>query len=119
MSLVTALGHGGGPAAPVPERRAGRGAYALLAPGMLYLGLFFVVPVFALLLTSLYVPVPGGDVGQFQPAFEWRNYVDAVAQYWPQMVRSFLYALTATVARFARTNEVLETVTMRVRALLL
>ena len=28
-------------------------------------------------------------------------------------------ALTAAVARFARTNEVLETVTMRVRALLL
>ncbi len=98
MSLVTALGHGGGPAAPVPERRAGRGAYALLAPGMLYLGLFFVVPVFALLMTSLYVPVPGGDIGQFQAAFEWRNYGNAVAQYWPQMVRSFLYALTATVA---------------------
>ena len=98
MSLVTALGHGGGPAAPVPARRAGRGAYALLAPGMLYLGLFFVVPVFALLMTSLYVPVPGGDIGQFQAAFEWRNYGNAVAQYWPQMVRSFLYALTATVA---------------------
>ena len=98
MSLVTALGHGTGDAPAAPTRRAGRGAYGLLAPGMLYLGLFFVVPVFALLLTSLYVPVPGGDVGQFQPAFEWRNYVDAVANYWPQMVRSFSYALIATVA---------------------
>lgn len=98
MSIVAGLGGGSATAAPAPTRRARGGAFLLLAPGMAYLALFFVVPVIALLATSLYVPVPGGDVGQFQPAFEWRNYVDALGTYWPQMVRSFLYAIIATVA---------------------
>ena len=91
MSVVTAIGHGpgNGPAAR-PTRQARGGAYLLLLPGLAYLGLFFVVPVVALLVTSLYVPVPGGEVGQFQPAFAWGN--------WPQMVRSFVYALIATSA---------------------
>ena len=99
MSVVTAIGHGpgNGPAAR-PTRRARGGAYLLLLPGLAYLLLFFVVPVVALLLTSLYVPVPGGEIGQFQPAFEWRNYVDALGTYWPQMLRSFLYAILATLA---------------------
>jgi len=97
VSVLAGLG-GAAVSAVAPTRTARSGASLLLAPGMAYLGLFFVVPVVALLATSLYVPVPGGDVGQFQPAFEWRNYVEAVATYWPQMVRSFGYALIATVA---------------------
>lgn len=97
MSVVAALGAGSGPAV-APTRKARSSAYVLLAPGMLYLVGFFVVPVVALLATSLYVPVVGGDVGQFAPAFEWRNYVEAISTYWPQMVRSFGYALIATVA---------------------
>ncbi|KGM11336.1 ABC transporter permease [Cellulomonas carbonis] len=103
MSIVTAIGHGPGQGAPAaaPRRRARGGAYLLLAPGLAYLGLFFVVPVFALLVTSLYVPVPGGEVGSFQPAFEWANYVRALETYWPQLVRSFAYAAIATVAALA------------------
>jgi spermidine/putrescine transport system permease protein len=97
VSVVAALGAGSGPAV-APTRKARSSAYVLLAPGMLYLVGFFVVPVVALLATSLYVPVVGGDVGQFAPAFEWRNYVEAISTYWPQMVRSFGYALIATVA---------------------
>jgi spermidine/putrescine transport system permease protein len=97
VSVVAALGAGSGTAV-APTRRAHRGAYLLLAPGMLYLVGFFVVPVVALLMTSLYVPVVGGDVGQFAPALEWRNYLEAVGTYWPQMLRSFGYALIATVA---------------------
>lgn len=99
MSIVTAIGHGpgNGPVAR-PLRRARGGAYLLLAPGLAYLGLFFIVPVVALLVTSLYVPVPGGEVGQFQPAFAWGNYVEALGTYWPHLVRSFSYALMATVA---------------------
>ena len=96
MTVIAGLGGGAGPA-KAPTKTATRGALVLLAPGMLYLVAFFVVPVFALLATSLYVRVPGGDVGQFQPAFEWHNYVTAVGTYWPQMVRSFAYALIATV----------------------
>ena len=100
MSVVTAIGHGPGQgsAAPRPLRRGRAAAYLLLAPGLAYLGVFFVVPVIALLVTSLYVPVPGGDVGQFAPAFEWRNYTEALGTYWPQLLRSFWYALLATVA---------------------
>ncbi|HEY0187431.1 MAG TPA: ABC transporter permease [Cellulomonas sp.] len=99
MSIAAALADQGGAApAPPPTRRGRSGAFALMLPGTLYLVLFFVVPVGALLATSLYLPVPGGDVGQYQPALHWQNYVDALSQFWPQLVRSFVFALIATVA---------------------
>ncbi len=44
------------------------------------------------------VPVPGGDIGQFMPAFRVANYTEALAEYWPTFLRSFLYGLAATVA---------------------
>jgi spermidine/putrescine transport system permease protein len=97
MSVLAGLGGGAPTPTSTPTRYATNGAYAMLTPGLLYLVGFFVVPVFALLATSLYVPVQSGEVGQFQPAFEWHNYVVAVQTYWPQMVRSFTYALIATV----------------------
>lgn len=100
MSIAAALGDSvaSGPDAPLPRRTAQRAHLVLLGPGLIYLVLFFVVPVGALLATSLYVPVPGGDVGQYQPAFHWQNYVDAIAQFWPTILRSFWFALLATVA---------------------
>ena len=100
MSMMAGLGASTSKAVAAPSRAARGPAYLLLAPGLGYLALFFVVPVVALLVTSLYVPVPGGDVGQFQPAFAWQNYVTSLQTYWPQMLRSFAYALTATVAAF-------------------
>jgi spermidine/putrescine transport system permease protein len=101
VSIAAALAEpsSGTSSAPPPQaRRARSGAGFLLLPGTAYLVAFFVVPVGALLATSLYVPVPGGDVGQFQPAFHWQNYVDALGQFWPQLVRSFGFALIATLA---------------------
>ncbi|WP_407342349.1 ABC transporter permease [Pengzhenrongella phosphoraccumulans] len=96
---AAAVGPTGGPAiAAVPTRRARSGAYLLLLPGLLYLVVFFILPVVALLATSLYVPVPGGDVGEFQPALHWQNYPDAISAFWPQIVRSFAFALIATFA---------------------
>jgi len=96
---AASVGPSGGPAlAAAPTRRARSGAYLLLLPGLAYLVVFFVLPVVALLATSLYVPVPGGDVGQFQPALHWQNYPDALAAFWPQLVRSFAFALIATFA---------------------
>ena len=100
MSIAAALGEAGSAtphAAPRVKSRS-RGWVPLLAPGLGYLVLFFVLPVGALLATSLYVPVPGGDVGQYQPALEFSNYTDALAQFWPQLLRSFAFALIATVA---------------------
>ncbi|HZL01838.1 MAG TPA: ABC transporter permease [Cellulomonas sp.] len=99
MSIAAALSEqGAGAPASRPVKRARTGASLLLLPGTAYLVLFFVVPAVALLATSLYVKVPGGDVGQFQPAFHWQNYVDALSQFWPQLARSFVFALIATVA---------------------
>lgn len=99
MSLLAGLG-GATTDAPAPAGKVprSRGWIGLLAPGLLFLVVFFLVPVVTLLATSLYVPVPGGDVGQFQPALEFGNYVTAMQQFWPQMVRSFVFAAIATLA---------------------
>lgn len=98
MSVVAALG---GPA-PTAQgaRTAPTGGHAgrrLLLPGVLYLVAFFVVPVGMLLATSLYTHVPGGDVGEYAPALRWQNYPEAIAQFWPQLLRSFGFAGVATV----------------------
>jgi spermidine/putrescine transport system permease protein len=99
VSIAAALGDPvAGDAPPPPRRAAQRAHLVLLGPGLVYLILFFLVPVAALLVTSLYVPVPGGDVGEYQPAFHWQNYVDALAQFWPALLRSFWFALLATLA---------------------
>ena len=88
-------------AEPEPDihrgRRRGRVGYLLLLPGLGYLLVFFVVPVAALLATSLNERVAGGAVGETRPAFRLANYSEAIAAYWPQFARSFGYALVATV----------------------
>ncbi|MEJ3404534.1 ABC transporter permease [Rathayibacter sp. YIM 133350] len=83
-------------AEPAP-RRTGRIALVLLLPGILYLVLFFLAPLVSLLLTSLQAPREFGDIGEYDFAFNWQNYVDVVGTYWPHIVRSFGYALAATV----------------------
>jgi len=67
---------------------------------MIYLFVFFVLPIFALLATSLYVKVPGTELGVYEPALRWQNYVDALGSYYPELLRSFGYALIATLAAF-------------------
>lgn len=99
MSVVAALGradpaHATGGAPGGPSRRGGH--RRLLVPGVLYLVAFFVVPVGTLLATSLYAPVPGGELGEFAPALRWQNYTEALAQFWPQLLRSFGFAAAAT-----------------------
>jgi spermidine/putrescine transport system permease protein len=74
-----------------------RTPYLLLLPGMLWLALFFAVPIVTLFGTSLNTPVPGGDIGQFQQTFRFANYVDAIEAYYPQFIRSFVYAGLATL----------------------
>ena len=73
----------------------------LTVPGLVWLGIFFALPIVLLFSTSLMVPVPGGDIGQFQPAFEVANYTEALARYWPTFLRSFGYGLLATVLALA------------------
>ncbi len=99
MSITAALGEGGAATGAAPRSlKRSRAHWVLLGPGLIYLVLLFVVPVGALLATSLYVPVPGGDIGQYQPALHWQNYPQAIAQFWPVILRSFWFALLATVA---------------------
>lgn len=90
-------------AAPVEpaQRRKSPIALFLLLPGMLYLVLFFLTPLVSLLLTSFQAPMVNGDVGQFSYAFKWENYVQVVTDYWPHILRSFGYALVATVLALA------------------
>jgi spermidine/putrescine transport system permease protein len=80
---------------PAPRRKSPI-ALILLLPGLLYLLLFFLTPLVSLVLTSLQAPVEFGDVGQYQPAFNWENYVSVVEAYWPHFLRSFVYAIAAT-----------------------
>ncbi len=71
--------------------------YLLLAPGIAWLAMFFVVPLIAMFGTSLQVAAPSGEIGAFVPALNWANYSDALQAYWPQFIRSFGYAAAATV----------------------
>jgi spermidine/putrescine transport system permease protein len=76
--------------------RRGFAGYVLLLPGALWLLLFFVVPTVTLVATSLYDPSGSLQTG-YQMTGHWQNYVDATRDYLPQIVRSFVYAITATV----------------------
>lgn len=78
-------------------KKLGIVALVLLAPGIAYMLLFFVAPFFQLAITSLQVPAAGGGIGKYVAALEFSNYWVAMQEYWPHLLRSFAYSLTATV----------------------
>lgn len=82
--------------APKVAQRSSRTGYFLLLPGMTWLGIFFAIPFVTLFLTSLQSKVEGTS-GQYVPAFQISNYATALAEYWPQFLRSFFYAGIATL----------------------
>lgn len=68
--------------------------YLLLLPGIAWLAVFFIAPMISLLQNSL----QSGDlINGFNFTWQFSNYTDALSQYWPQFVRSFVYAGLATV----------------------
>ncbi len=71
--------------------------YLMVLPALVYLGIFFVIPFFTLARTSL--SSSGGSVYLPTLTFSWnfQNYLDAFSHYQDQIVRSFTYALAATV----------------------
>ncbi len=69
---------------------------ALLLPGLIYLAMFFFIPLVALIQTSLEKRISTPTV-HFEPAWNWQNYVDVIDRYLPQILRSFGYAFVATV----------------------
>jgi spermidine/putrescine transport system permease protein len=83
-------------AQPAAQRKSPIALWLLL-PGILYLILFFVTPLFSLVITSVQEPVPGGFLGEYQNAFRFENYVQVVSTYFTHIGRSFLYASLATI----------------------
>ena len=79
-----------------PQRRRSPVALLLLLPGLAYLALFFLVPLVSLVLTSFQTKSPGTDIGVYQYAFQWQNYLTVVESYGEHIGRSFAYAIVAT-----------------------
>ncbi|MEU5613338.1 ABC transporter permease [Streptomyces sparsogenes] len=84
------------PAAPAARRAAVRKRlvpYWLLLPGMLWLLVFFVAPMVYQASTSIQT---GSLEAGFKVTWHISTYWDALAEYYPQFLRSVLYAATAT-----------------------
>ena len=80
---------------PPPEKRRTT-AYWLLLPGALWLLVFFVVPLYSLVATSLYDS--NGTVLQgYEMTWAFGNYGQALQDYWRPLVRSLTYGAIATV----------------------
>ena len=77
------------------ERRKLTG-YWLLLPGTLWLVVFFVVPLYSLVATSLYNPT-GSVLQGYEMDWSFSNYSDALQAYWRPLVRSLLYGAVATL----------------------
>ncbi len=84
---------------PDPKKRGRFTPYLLLLPGMLWLAIFFAVPLVFLFSTSLQTPVAGGEVGEFEQTFNFGNYVDTLTDeyYYVPLFRSFIYSGIATI----------------------
>jgi spermidine/putrescine transport system permease protein len=71
--------------------------YLLLAPGLAWLAVFFLVPTYYLANTSL--QTGSLDVG-YVFDWAWQNYSDAISSYHEQFLRSLEYAALATLLAF-------------------
>ena len=77
------------------EKRRRRVAYFLILPGVAFLTVFFVVPMFTMLSTSFQ---EGTFEGGFTFTGHWQNYTESFAAFETQIYRSLLYGLIVTVA---------------------
>ncbi len=93
MAALTAAVGGVAPPAR-PRRRGSLVPLLLLAPVLLWLVVFFVLPTISLASQSLQT----GDIDNgFTLTWNFAIYADALARYWPQFLRSFIYAGSATI----------------------
>lgn len=78
------------------ETRRALAPYGLLKPGILWLSLFFLAPLWSMMQMSLSSKESRFD---FFPDFtwEWSNYGTALTDFAPQFTRSFVYAAVATL----------------------
>ncbi|MFG2939094.1 ABC transporter permease [Streptomyces sp. NPDC048282] len=88
------------PPAPAPEqqkppRKRGRFTpYWLLLPGILWLVIFFALPMIYQASTSIQT---GSLEEGYKVTWHFATYWDAISEYWPQFLRSVFYAAAATV----------------------
>ncbi|MFM8192820.1 MAG: ABC transporter permease [Actinomycetota bacterium] len=75
--------------------------YLLLAPGLIWLFTFFIIPIFSLASTSTMVRPEGAQIGTYVQELRFQNYVDAFVANQDQYIRSFIYAGIATVLALA------------------
>jgi spermidine/putrescine transport system permease protein len=68
--------------------------YWLILPGGLWLAVFFVIPMLAMLNVSTQT---GSLETGFRQTFDWHNYTDMISAYHTQLVRSLVYGLLTTV----------------------
>jgi spermidine/putrescine transport system permease protein len=85
--------------------------YLLLAPGILWLLAFYVVPAIQMFMTSLWS-------GTLETGYEFSlsnfsNYTEALTRYWPQFSRSVLYGGAATLLTFAISYPLAYTIAFR------
>jgi spermidine/putrescine transport system permease protein len=73
--------------------------YLLLAPGLLWLSIFFIFPILQLGATS--TKTPAGEIGLFEQTYRFQNYIDAFLASKEQFYRSFFYATLATILALA------------------
>ncbi len=93
MAILTQAAVGGVVVAR-PRRRGGLVPLLLLAPALGWLVVFFVVPTISLASQSLQT----GDIDNgFTLTWNFAIYAEAVSRYWPQFLRSFIYAASATL----------------------
>jgi spermidine/putrescine transport system permease protein len=89
------------PAQPPARRRVSRRAiapYVLLAPGLLWLAFFYIWPAIQMFLVSLWT---GNVESGYEMTFNFGIYPQALAEYWPWIVRSVEYGGLATILAFA------------------
>jgi len=83
--------------AAIFQRRRGLLPYLLLTPGLLWLVLFFAVPLYYMARISL---EQGTIFEGYRFTWHFQTYSDALSNYDTQLVRSFLYAGAATLISF-------------------
>ena len=71
--------------------------YAMIAPTLIFLMIFFVIPIFTLFKTSLSTNTGSVYLPVQKFGWEWGNYSSAFTQYRAEIGRSFGYATVATV----------------------
>src|SRR4029079_17802741 len=89
------------PIATRASRRFSRRAiapYVLLAPGLLWLAIFYIYPALQMFLVSLWT---GNIESGYEMTFNFGIYPEALSQYWPWIVRSVEYGGLATLLAFA------------------